>query len=231
MLNKKWIKYIIYLALASASTAIGIISKTSVPVIFLNLLGNIVLVLYIEGFYIANFCSPVYNIGLIILSMQQHLYGQVISTVFVIAMAITMAIVWAKKTNDGIVKARKMSVRFSALVLVGWIVAVAAGYLVMWLFDSTARFLNSIQMVSKIYASCLLLLRLYENQGFYMAADAASLGMWIVTGNFAMVAQCGVALLYDAQGIYNWKRMANESGEVYLASFERGKKVEKENTR
>lgn len=159
--------------------------------------------------YIFNFIQM---ITYMIICWEAALFLEFGEQVFYFIACIFGVITWKKnmhKTEDGAeeVTAKKLSV-------VGWVIVIAATTVGTYLFGllgaaigSTLSYLDAVTTVLAIVAQVLMVLRYREQWAAWIAIDVASLVLFIILGNWSMIAMYIAWTINAFYGWYNWTKL------------------------
>ena len=161
------------------------------------------------SFYFIGF---VQTISYLILAWQNRFYGEVLENIFYLITMVWGIFVWKNnyKTNsDGgqSVETKRFSVR-------QWVVSVAgtaAATLIMGYFleqiGSAQAYTDACTNVLAIFAQLLMVRRYREQWIWWLVIDVLCIKMWLVAGNWSMVA---MYIAWTLNCIYGWKNWSTE---------------------
>ena len=168
--------------------------------------GCISVVLTAKGRWMMYPIGFIQNFTYTVLAFQNRFYGEVIEQVFYIVTMIYGMYAWAKNMNtndDGTqeVKTRK----FTAIE---WIVSIAATALLTWGFGFVLEGIGAAQAytdaatnIMALFAQVMMVRRYREQWIWWIVIDLLCIKMWLVAGNWSMVA---MYIAWTANCIYGW---------------------------
>ena len=189
-------------------TPLGIISGIS---------GVISVVLCAKGKISFYFIGFVQTISYLFLAWQNQFYGEVIENIFYLVTMVWGIFVWKNNmqhNNDGTedVKAKKFTPIQWILSIVGTIVAtIGMGYALTFI-GSAQAYTDAATNVMAIFAQLLMVRRYREQWIWWFVIDVFCIKLWIVAGNWSMVAMYIAWTANTIYGWYNWSKLNKQQG-------------------
>lgn len=140
------------------------------------------------------------------------LYLEFSEQVFYFIACIFGVILWKRnmhKTSEGAeeVKAKKFSIREWLITIIAVIIGTFSFGYIGALIGSTLSYLDAVTTVLAIIAQILMVLRYREQWAMWIAIDVASLILFVLLGNWAMVAMYVAWSINAFYGWYNWTKL------------------------
>lgn len=184
-------------------THLGIIS---------GIAGVISVVLCAKGKISFYFIGFVQTITYLILAWQNCFYGEVIENIFYLVTMVWGIFVWKKnmtQNEDGStdVLAKKFSIIQWALSIIGTIVATIAMGFFLDKIGSAQAYTDAATNVMAIFAQLLMVRRYREQWIWWIIIDLLCIKMWLVAGNWSMVAMYIAWTANCIYGWYNWSKL------------------------
>ena len=174
--------------------------------IIAGLAGVVSVVMCAKGRTMFYFVGFIQTITYLVLSWQNHFYGEVLENLFYFVTMIWGIFVWKNNetnnedgTKDVIVK--KFTLPQWVLSIVGTVmVTVIMGY---WLnnIGSAQAYTDAATNVMAIFAQLLMVRRYREQWIWWLIIDVFCIKMWFVAGNWSMVT---MYIAWTANAIYGW---------------------------
>lgn len=180
--------------------------------IIAGIAGVISVVLCAKGRTLFYYIGYIQNFTYVILSYQNHFYGEVIEQFFYIITMIIGTYIWKKneQTNeDGTsdVKAKALTIKQWMLSIVFFVVGTLGfGYFLEGIGNAQAM-TDSATNVMAVIAQLLMMLRFKEQWIWWLLIDLLCIKMWFVAGNWSMVAMYIAWTINCIYGWYNWKKL------------------------
>lgn len=217
--GKTWFDWC-FLALGLILQIIAIIygyvsgNPDSVSCIISGLTGIVSVVLCAEGkisFYLFGYIQLLTYVFAI--AIPYHLWGEVGENIFYFVTMIIGTIIWFK--NYGKDNEDSSKVKSKLLNKKGWIISlvtlvistIVLGIVLQNTSDPTPWF-DSITTTAPLIAQILLMFGYREQWGFWIIEDIMSLVMFIILGNWIMVAQY---LFWTVNCVYGWVKWTNNA--------------------
>ncbi len=174
--------------------------------IIAGLAGVISVVMCAKGRTMFYFVGFIQTITYLVLSWQNKFYGEVMENLFYFVTMIWGIFVWKKnevKNEDGTedVLAKVFTLKQWIISIVGTVVAtIAMGY---WLnsIGSAQAYTDAATNVMAIFAQLLMVRRYREQWAWWLIIDLFCIKLWLVAGNWSMVA---MYIFWTANTIYGW---------------------------
>ena len=183
--------------------------------IIAGLAGVVSVVMCAKGRTMFYFVGFIQTITYLVLSWQNQFYGEVLENLFYFVTMIWGIFVWKKNeiTNeDGTqdVIAKKFTPLQWILSIVGTIAATfVMGY---WLnnIGSAQAYTDAATNVMAIFAQLLMVRRYREQWIWWFVIDVFCIKLWLVAGNWSMVAMYIAWTVNCIYGWYNWSKLNKE---------------------
>lgn len=199
-------------AMIALQVIVFIIMPDSWLNIIAGLAGVVSVVMCAKGRTLFYFIGFVQTITYLVLAWQNQFYGEVLENLFYFVTMIWGIFEWKKhevKNEDGTedVAALKFGPLMWALSIVGTIVTT---WLVgMWLesIGSAQAYTDAATNVLAVFAQILMVKRYREQWIWWLVIDVLCIKMWIVAGNWSMVAMYIAWTINCIYGWYNWSKL------------------------
>lgn len=188
-------------------TPLGIIAGIS---------GVISVVLCAKGKISFYFIGFVQTITYLILSWQNCFYGEVMENIFYLVTMIWGIFVW--KNNSKVddkgsahVEALKFTPKMWVLSILGTIVCtLGMGYFLATI-GSHQAYTDAATNILAIFAQILMVKRYREQWIWWLVIDVLCIKLWLVAGNWSMVAMYIAWTINCIYGWYNWSKLEKEN--------------------
>jgi nicotinamide mononucleotide transporter len=174
--------------------------------------GVISTVLCAKGKISFYFIGFVQTISYLILSWQNHFYGEVIENVFYLVTMVWGIFVWKKNSEvdengSANVKAQKFTPLMWILSIVGSVIA--TWLMGMWLtsIGSAQAYTDAATNILAIFAQLLMVKRYREQWIWWIVIDVLCIKLWFVAGNWTMVAMYIAWTINCIYGWVNWSKL------------------------
>lgn len=189
-----------------------IVNPDTILNIIAGISGVISVVLCAKGKISFYFIGFVQTTTYLFLAWQNCFYGEVLENIFYLVTMIWGIFVWKKnivKNEDGSqnVKALKFTPLKWILSIIGTITAtIVVGY---WLttIGSQQAYTDAATNVLAIFAQILMVKRYREQWIWWLIIDVLCIKLWIVAGNWSMVAMYIAWTINCIYGWYNWSKI------------------------
>lgn len=186
--------------------------------IIAGLAGVISVVMCAKGRTMFYFIGFIQTITYLVLAWQNRFYGEVLENLFYFVTMIWGIFVWKKNevTNeDGTqdVLAKKFTTIQWVLSIAGTLIAtLLMGY---WLegIGSAQAYTDAATNVMAIFAQILMVRRYREQWIWWLVIDVFCIKMWLVAGNWSMVAMYIAWTVNCIYGWYNWSALNKKQKE------------------
>ena len=164
--------------------------------------------------YIFNFIQM---ITYMIICWDLALYLEFSEQVFYFIVCIFGVVLWKKnmqKNEDGTeqVKAKKFKIwQWLVTIVVTIVATLALGWFGDNILNSTLSYLDAATVALAVIAQLLMVWRYREQWAIWIAIDVFSLIMFIILGNWSMVAMYVAWTINAFYGWYNWTKLNKES--------------------
>jgi nicotinamide mononucleotide transporter len=174
--------------------------------IIAGLAGVVSVVMCAKGRTMFYFVGFIQTVTYLVLAWQNRFYGEVLENLFYFVTMIWGIFVWKKnevKNEDGTedVLAKVFTAKQWFWSILGTVIAtVAMGY---WLdgIGSAQAYTDAATNVMAIFAQLLMVWRYREQWVWWLVIDVFCIKMWLVAGNWSMVA---MYIFWTANTIYGW---------------------------
>lgn len=180
--------------------------------IIAGLAGVVSVVMCAKGRTMFYFIGFIQTITYLILSYQNRFYGEVLENLFYFVTMIWGIVVWKKNevTNgDGTqdVIAKKFTPSQWILSIVGTIIATVV--MGIWLdnIGSAQAYTDAATNVMAVFAQLLMVKRYREQWIWWFVIDVFCIKLWIVAGNWSMVAMYIAWTANTIYGFVNWSKL------------------------
>lgn len=188
----------------SPDSALGIVSGIS---------GVISVVLCAKGKISFYFIGFVQTISYLFLAFQNRFYGEVAENIFYLVTMVWGIYVWKKSLSvkdDGgqYVEAKKFTKWQWVVSIIGTVIAtVIVGYL-LTLINSAQPYTDAATNVLAVFAQILMVRKYREQWIWWVLIDVICIKMWLVAGNWSMVAMYIAWTINCLYGWYNWSKLS-----------------------
>ena len=181
-----------------------------------DIAGCISVVLTAKGRWMMYPIGFIQNFTYTVLAFQNMFYGEVIEQVFYVVTMIWGMVAWAKNMNtndDGTqdVKTRKFG-------LVEWIISIVGTVVGTYVFGRALVAMGAAQPytdaatnVMALFAQIMMVKRYREQWIWWILIDLFCIKMWLVAGNWSMVAMYIAWTANCVYGWYNWTKLNKKS--------------------
>ena len=197
LLNEFWLGYttfekIYMLLMLLIQIIVFIINPDSILNIIAGISGVISVVLCAKGkisFYYVGFIQ---TITYLVISLQEHFYGEVIENIFYLVTMIIGIFIWKKnltKNEDGTkqISAKNLSIKQLVIMIILTIIStIIIGYL-LTLIDSRQAYIDAATNVIAVIAQLLMIKGYKEQWLWWFFVNVLCLVMWFRVGNMSMV--------------------------------------------
>lgn len=159
---------------------------------------------------VSSFLFGIFQISCyMVLAARQHFFGELVENGFYLLTTLAGIYTWTRNYDAGddgnSVQARRLSVRGWAVTMLFFLIGVAGGY---WLLRRTSDphpLLDTVSSVPAFVAQLLMMLRYREQWIFWIVVDLIKVAMWVVQGDWCMVAQFSFWVIVCIYGLKKWK--------------------------
>lgn len=139
------------------------------------------------------------------LCAQQRLYGEIAENAFYFVTMLIGMYHWAKHYNEQetVVETRKLNVGQKMWVAIGTLIGTFAMFNVLAATDDTQPFIDAVTTAPAFVAQTLMILRYRDSWIYWLIIDAGAIPMWVIAGDWCMVAQY---VFWTANCIYGFKK-------------------------
>lgn len=183
--------------------------------IIAGLAGVVSVVMCAKGRTMFYFVGFIQTITYLVLSWQNHFYGEVLENLFYFVTMIWGIFVWKKNevTNeDGTedVLAKKFTgVQWVLSILATVVSTIAMGYLLNKV-GSAQAYTDAATNVMAIFAQLLMVRRYREQWIWWFVIDVFCIKLWWIAGNWSMVAMYIAWTANTVYGFINWSKLNKE---------------------
>ena len=212
LLNEFWLGYttfekIYMLLMLLIQIIVFIINPDSILNIIAGISGVISVVLCAKGkisFYYVGFIQ---TITYLVISLQEHFYGEVIENIFYLVTMIIGIFIWKKnltKNEDGTkqISAKNLSIKQLVIMIILTIIStIIIGYL-LTLIDSRQAYIDAATNVIAVIAQLLMIKGYKEQWCWWLVLNVLCLIMWFKVCNYSMVF---MYIAWIVNCIYGWR--------------------------
>lgn len=211
ILGMKAYDYIFMAVMLALQVIVFCIQPDSWVSIVAGIAGVISVVLCAQGKISFYFIGFIQNFSYMYLAWQNRFYGEVIENVFYIVTMIWGIFLWKKHlevTDEGKqhVQTKKFTLsQWISSVVVTVLATVGMGY---WLnsIGSAQAYTDAATNVLAIFGQLLMVWRFREQWLWWLLIDILCIKMWVVAGNWSMVAMYIAWTINCIYGWYNWSK-------------------------
>lgn len=196
-----------------------IIAPDSIIGIISGISGVISVVLCAKGKISFYFIGFVQTITYLILAWQNQFYGEVIENLFYFVTMVWGIFVWLKHSSthsDGTkyVESQKMSGLQWVLSIVGTIISTFLMGMFLTRIGSAQAYTDAATNVFAIFAQLLMVRRYREQWIWWLLINLFCIKLWIVAGNWSMVAMYMAWTVNCIYGWINWTKLNKEQHHI-----------------
>ena len=223
LLNEFWLGYSLFekiymLVMLLVQVIVFIINPDSILNIVAGISGVISVVLCAKGkisFYYVGFIQTT---TYLVLSFQEHFYGEVIENIFYLVTMVIGIFIWKKNlalNDDGStqIKPKKLTVKQYILAIITTIIStVLIGYL-LTLINSSQAYIDAATNVIAIIAQLLMIKGYKEQWCWWLVLNVLCLFMWFNANNHSMVC---MYISWIVNCVYGWVNYSKVIDKVKL---------------
>ena len=174
--------------------------------------GCISVVLTAKGRWMMYPIGFIQNFTYTVLAFQNKFYGEVFEQVFYIVTMVWGMVAWARNmhTNeDGTqdVNTRKFSVKDWIFTIVGVLSGTWLFGKVLVIMGANQAYTDAATNIMALFAQILMVKRYREQWALWLLIDVFCIKMWLVAGNWSMVAMYIAWTINCIYGWYNWSKL------------------------
>jgi nicotinamide mononucleotide transporter len=141
----------------------------------------------------------------VILCMQQKLYGEIAENAFYFVTMLIGMYHWAKHYDEDevAVETRKLNPAQKMWTAIGTVFGTFILFNILLLTDDTQPFIDAATTGPAFVAQTLMILRYKDSWIYWLIIDAGAIPMWVIAGDWCMVAQF---VFWTANCIYGLKK-------------------------
>jgi nicotinamide mononucleotide transporter len=141
----------------------------------------------------------------VVLCLQQKLYGEITENTFYFVTMLIGIYHWVRHYNEEetAVETRKLNIGQKMWVAIGTLIATFALFNVLSATDDTQPFIDAVTTAPAFVAQTLMILRYKDSWIYWFIIDAGAIPMWVIAGDWCMVAQY---VFWTANCIYGFKK-------------------------
>lgn len=141
----------------------------------------------------------------LVIVWQNNLYAKVAENVFYLLTMVIGIFIWKNNYKEEHVQSRKISIPHLTLILVGTtLLSAVVGYLLTFTNDAHS-YIDAFTTIPAFVAQILMITRYREQWIFWFLIDVGCIGLWLVVGNYCMVAQYVFWTANCIYGYLKWK--------------------------
>lgn len=138
----------------------------------------------------------------LVIVWQNNLYAKVAENVFYLLTMVIGIFIWKNNYKEEQVQSRKISTPHLILILaVTTLLSAAVGYILTFTND-VHPYIDAFTTIPAFVAQILMITRYREQWIFWFLIDVGCVGLWLVVGNYCMVAQY---IFWSINCVYGWK--------------------------
>lgn len=148
------------------------------------------------------------------IAIPNHLYGEIWENAFYFITMVYGTFVWLKHykikedTGEAAIESRKLTKIQAIILSIGVIVAIMIMYIVLAKTDDPVPLFDSITTIPALVAQILMVMGYREQWIGWLIEDVSSIIMFIILGNWVMVAQYVFWTINCIYGWYKWSKRA-----------------------
>lgn len=204
-----------------------IMNPDSILGIISGISGVISVVLCAKGKISFYFIGFVQTISYLVLAFQNRFYGEVIENIFYLVTMIIGIFLWKKNLDmddsgsTNVIALKFNLTKWGISIILSILLTIMTGFL-LTLVGSQQAYTDACTNVLAIFAQILMIKRYREQWIWWLAIDVLCIKMWVVAGNWSMVAMYVAWTINCLYGWYNWSKLNKSQtiGEVKFASIE-----------
>lgn len=181
-----------------------------------GLLGIISVILCSQG----NIWTFAFGFGQILtysgLCYMERFYAGLAMNAFYFLSQIYGIYAWRSRRTDGsaIISPRSLPpMRFVILCAVVAVVAVGTGWLLSRYTDDSQPYMDAVTTIVSVVAQVMLVMAIRQQWWLWLFVDVLYIAMWIIAGNWSMVAQYGFWCINCVYGMIRWRSLAADSAQ------------------
>jgi len=181
-----------------------------------GLLGIISVILCSQG----NIWTFAFGFGQILtysgLCYMERFYAGLAMNAFYFLSQIYGIYAWHSRRADSsaIISPRSLpSVQFVILCALVAVVAVGTGWLLNRYTDDSQPYMDAVTTVVSVVAQVMLVMAIRQQWWLWLFVDVLYIAMWIIAGNWSMVAQYGFWCINCVYGMIRWRSLAADSAQ------------------
>lgn len=181
-----------------------------------GLLGIISVILCSQG----NIWTFAFGFGQILtysgLCYMERFYAGLAMNAFYFLSQIYGIYAWRSRRTDGsaIISPRSLPpMRFVILCAVVAVVAVGTGWLLGRYTDDSQPYMDAVTTIVSVVAQVMLVMAIRQQWWLWLFVDVLYIAMWIIAGNWSMVAQYGFWCINCVYGMIRWRSLAADSAQ------------------
>ena len=138
----------------------------------------------------------------LVIVWQNNLYAKVAENVFYLLTMVIGIFIWKNNYKEEQVQSRKISTPHLILILTGTtLLSASVGYILTFTND-VHPYIDAFTTIPAFVAQILMITRYREQWIFWFLIDVGCVGLWLVVGNYCMVAQY---IFWTINCVYGWK--------------------------
>ena len=191
----------------------GVFSKQALAEIAVSAFSVVMLMYLVEGRRTGCFCGVAYCAFYAAVCYTKGFYGlMAFNLIFALPMYILSLFTWKKHKHKNTVAVRKLQKKQLALVLAAALAGFGLAYLILKAAGSFNAFFDGLTLSLAAFGTLLLALRYVEQWYFNLAANLASLMLWIAAAvadasNLNFVICTSVFVVSNIMALVSWHKM------------------------
>ena len=228
LLNEFWLGYSLFekiyiLVMLLVQVIVFIINPDSILNIVAGISGVISVVLCAKGKISFYYIGFIQTITYLVLSFQEHFYGEVIENIFYLVTMIIGIFIWKKNlalNDDGStqIKPKKLTVKQYILAIITTIIStILIGY-ALTLINSSQAYIDAATNVIAVIAQLLMIKGYKEQWIWWLVLNVLCLIMWFNAANYSMVFMYISWIINCVYGWINYTKVAKKQSGTQMLS-------------
>ena len=221
-LNEFWLGYSLFeklymLVMLLVQIIVFVINPDSILNIVAGISGVISVVLCAKGKISFYYIGFIQTCTYLVLSFQEHFYGEVIENIFYLVTMVIGIFIWKKNlalNEDGStqIKPKKLTVKQYILAIITTIIStIFIGY-ALTLINSSQAYIDAATNVIAVIAQLLMIKGYKEQWSWWLVLNVLCLIMWFNAANYSMVFMYISWIINCVYGWINYTNVAKKQG-------------------